>query len=331
MIACQGFIPQASGAIARAGSGRQLGFMSKRRHAWTQDLIWRLEALGFDLFGGLFALMPIDAASALGGAALRLIGPLTGAHKTARRNLMIAFPDWDEAKRRRVLDEQWENVGRLAAEFQMMGRLTPESGRVEVIGGERLQAIRKSGQSVVFVSGHLSNWEVMPMTIAQSGVRCQMTYRAANNPYIDRRIIQSRARYGVELFAPKGASGSREILEALRRGESVALMNDQKFNGGVEAPVFGVMAHTAPGPTRFALRSSGVLQPMSVQRTRGARFRVVVHEPIVLERSADRAADIEEGVRQINAFIEERVRERPSEWFWVHKRWPAQAYTSPRE
>lgn len=305
--------------------------MSNRRPPWAQDLIWRLEALGFDLIGALFALMPIDLASAVGGAALRFIGPMTGAHRTARRNLMIAFPAWDEAQRRRVLDRQWDNVGRLAAEFQMMGRLTAESGRLEVIGADRLEAIRQGDEAVVFVSGHLSNWEVMPMMIARSGIRCQMTYRAANNPYIDRRIIRSRARYGVELFAPKGESGSREILEALRRGESVALMNDQKFNGGVAAPVFGVMAHTAPGPTRLALRSSGVLQPMSVQRTRGARFRVVVHEPIILERSADRAADIEQGVRRINAFIEDRVRERPHEWFWVHKRWPAQAYAPHKE
>jgi KDO2-lipid IV(A) lauroyltransferase len=305
--------------------------MTKRRPSWSQTLIWRIEAFGFDLVGALFGLMPIDVASAVGGALLRRIGPLTGAHKTARRNLMIAFPDWDEAQRQRVLDQQWENVGRMAAEFQMLGRLTAESGRVEVIGAERLHAIRKSGEAVVFVSGHLSNWEIMPMTIAHSGVRCQMTYRAANNPYIDRRIIKSRARYGVELFAPKGESGSREILEALRRGESVALMNDQKFNGGVELPFFGVPAHTAPGPTRLALRSSGVLQPMSVQRTKGARFRVVVHEPIVLERSANRAGDIEEGVRRINAFIEDRIRERPSEWFWVHKRWPSEAYVSPNE
>ena len=125
--------------------------------------------------------------------------------------------------------------------------------------------------------------------------------------------------------------GSRELLETLKEGQSVTFMNDQKFNGGVASPFFGVPAYTAPGPTRLALRSSGVLQPMSVQRTKGARFRVVAHEPIVLERSGDRSQDIEEGVRRVNAFIEERVRERPEEWFWVHKRWPSEAYASPKE
>jgi KDO2-lipid IV(A) lauroyltransferase len=189
--------------------------------------------------------------------------------------------------------------------------------------------VRKSGEATVLISGHFSNWEVMAIAIVRSGVRCQVTYRAANNPYIDRRIIQNRARYGVELFAPKGeAVALREMLEALRRGESVALLNDQKFNGGLPELFFGVPAYTAPGPTRLALRSSGVLQPMSVQRVKGARFRVVVHEPIVLDRTADRTHDIAEGVRRVNAFIEARVRERPEEWFWVHKRWPAQAYMS---
>ena len=52
----------------------------------------------------------------------------------------------------------------------------------------------------------------------------------------------------------------------------------------------------------------------------------MVHEPIVLQDTGDRTADIEAGVRRINAFIEERVRERPEEWFWVHKRWPNEAY-----
>ena len=77
---------------------------------------------------------------------------MTGAHKTARRNLKIAFPHLSEAEVRRLLDAQWDNVGRLSAEFQMMHRLIGEPDRIEVVNGERLEEIRKNGQSVVFVS-----------------------------------------------------------------------------------------------------------------------------------------------------------------------------------
>jgi KDO2-lipid IV(A) lauroyltransferase len=291
-----------------------------------QDLAWRLEAIGFDIFTFLFRLLPTDAASWAGGALLKLLGPLSGSDKTASRNLRIAFPEKDEAWRRRILKAQWENVGRAFAEFSLMDRIRPSTGRVELVNGERLHEIARTMTPVVFVSGHFSNWEVMPAAIVDSGVVCQMTYRAANNPYVDERIKKSRFRYGVRLFAPKGGDGARELLEAMGRGESVALMNDQKFNGGVAAPFFGKPAHTAPGPTRLALRFGTVLQPMSVQRIKGAHFRAIVHDPIVLERTGDRTADIEAGVRQVNAFVEARVRERPEEWFWVHKRWANEAY-----
>lgn len=296
------------------------------RPTFSQDLAWRLEAFGFDLFTFLFRLLPTDAASWLGGKLVKAIGPLSGSHKIARRNLLIAFPEKDEAWRKAMLARQWENLGRSFAEFTFMDRIRPSTGRVELVNGDRLKEIAETMTPVVFVSGHLSNWEVMPAAIVDAGVTCQMTYRAANNPYVDDRIKKSRERYGVRLFAPKGGEGARELLEALGRGESVALMNDQKFNGGIAAPFFGKLAHTAGGPTRLALRFGTVLQPMSVQRVKGARFRAVVHAPIILPKTGDRARDLETGVRMINAFMEERIRERPDEWFWVHKRWANEVY-----
>ena len=292
----------------------------------AQDFVWRLEALGFDLFTAILRALPVEAASGLGGWLGRTLGPLTRQHRAASRNLRLAFPELDDGARAALLAAQWDNVGRAFGEFPIVDRLTPASGRVEVVGGERLAAIAASGRPVVFVSGHFSNWEVMPATIVAAGVACDMTYRAANNPYVDRRIKRSRYRYGVRLFAPKGADGARELLAALRRGVSVALMNDQKYEGGIPAPFFGHDLPTLPAAVRLALRFGTSLQPMSVQRLAGARFRCIVHDPIEIADTGDRTADIAAGVAAINAFIEARIRERPQEWFWVHRRWPAQAY-----
>ena len=302
--------------------------MSDKRRPWAQDLLWRAEALGFDLFIGVVRLLGVDAASAFGGWLGRTVGPLSGAHKVAVRNLKLAFPDKDEAWRAAMLKAQWDGLGRTFAEFPLMDKILPSTGRVEVVNQERLFQIAADKVPVVFVSGHLSNWEVMPAAIVDSGVVCEMTYRAANNPYVDERIKASRFRYGVRLFAPKGGDGARELLEGMKQGKSVALMNDQKFNTGVEGPFFGHPVRTAPGPSRLALRFGTVLQPMSVQRIKGARFRAVVHDPIHLPNTGDRTADIEAGVRLVNAFMEERIRERPEEWFWVHRRWPNEVYAA---
>ena len=304
--------------------------MTIAKASLAQDTAWRLEALGYDLVTSLARLFPIDMVSDFGAFLFKYLGPLTSTHRVAETNLRIAFPQADDTEITRLLDAQWQGLGRWVVEFPILDKIIADPTRVTLVNGERLTEIAKTGQSVVFISGHFSSMEIMPAAIIHAGITCQITYRATNNPHVDARIRKSRFRYGVRLFAPKGGDGARELIRALARGESVALMNDQKFNGGVAAPLFGVMAHTAPGPCSFALRFNIPLQPMSVQRTHKARFRVVVHDPISLTNTGDRNADIEVGVRQVNAFIEARVRDRPEEWFWVHKRWPNEVYKPSR-
>jgi KDO2-lipid IV(A) lauroyltransferase len=304
--------------------------MTQAKPSLAQDIVWRLEAFAFDLVTGLARLFPIDAVSDFGAWLFKRIGPLTSTHRVAEINLRIAFPQADEAEIARLLVAQWDALGRWAVEFPILDKIIADPKRVELVNGQRLAEIARTGESVVFISGHFSSMEIMPAEIIKAGITCQITYRATNNPHVDARIRKSRFRYGVRLFAPKGGDGARELLRALGRGESVALMNDQKFNGGVAAPLFGVMCHTAPGPSSFALRFGIPLQPMSVQRIHKARFRVVVHDPIWLKDTGDRNRDIEAGVRKVNAFIEDRVRDRPEEWFWVHKRWPNEIYKKKR-
>jgi KDO2-lipid IV(A) lauroyltransferase len=305
--------------------------MSLDNPTFAERLMWRAEAMGFDMISGLLRLLPVDAASALGAGLMKALGPLTSADVTIRRNLELAFPEKSPAERDRIRMANWDNFGRFAAEFPMLDRLTPASGRIEVVGAERLRAIAESGEPTLMISGHFSNFEIMAAVIVDSGVRCQVSYRPANNPYFNERVIQGRARYGVTSLAPKGSEGAREIMRALARGESVAMLIDQKFNAGIASPIFGHMAHTSAGPVRLAQRVGGKVTPLAVQRLKGARFRVTVYEPIVLADTGDREADTVTGVRQLNEFLEERIREHPDQWFWAHKRWPKSMYKGGRD
>ena len=286
--------------------------------------------MGFAAFIGLMRLLGVQRASGLGGWLLRTLGPKTGTQKTVMRNLRIAFPDMPPAERERLALDQWEQTGRAFAETALMDQIVAQD-RIEVVGLERLHAIRDSGRPVVFVGGHFANIETLAATIIGAGVPCQITYRAANNPYVDAQIIAARARYGITLFAPKGGDGARELLAGMARGESVALMNDQKFSEGPEVTFFGQPVNAAPGPSRLALKFGTVLQPLSVTRLPGVRFRLTVHDPIALEKTGNRSADIARGVQAITRFIEDRVREHPVDWFWVHKRWPDRVYAALRE
>ena len=288
-----------------------------------------LEALLFDAASAIARLFAVDSVSNFGARLFRTLGPLTSAHRVAERNLRIAFPNAGDSEIEQLLRAQWTELGRSLTEFVIVDRIVADTTRLEIDGLERLQAIAAGDGPVVFISGHFSNFELMAAAMVRAGVKVQVTYRAMNNPYVDERVRRVRYRYGVRMFAPKGLEGARELMRAIERGESIALLNDQKFNGGVAAPFFGVTAHTAPGPSTFALRFGIPIQPLSVQRIGpGARFKVIVHEPFRLQDTGDKAADIEGGVRRINAFIEDRVRARPHDWFWVHRRWPNEVYKS---
>ena len=297
---------------------------------WRQDFAWRLEAFGFQALFDFLRLLGVERASGLGGWLLRTLGPLTGTQKTVMRNLRIAFPEMGEAERQALALAQWAQTGRTFAELAVMDHLTPEGGRVEVVGMERLHALRDSGKPAVLISGHLANFEVMAAVIMASGVPCQVTYRAANNPYVDALIRQSRERYGIRLFAPKG-DGTRELMAGMKRGESIALLVDQKYSQGPEVEFFGQPVNASPGAARMALKFGTVMQPLSVVRLPGVRFRVTAHEPIAVPDTGDKAADVRAGVQAANRFVEDRVREHPVDWFWVHKRWPPQVYEALRE
>ncbi len=300
--------------------------MAKPRSALMRDLIWRLEAAGFDLFTVIIRLLPLDFASGCGGALFKALGPLTSAHRTAERSLRLAFPNMGEGERAAILAAQWDNFGRYVFEFPVTDRLSVASGRVELVNFERMTDVAKSGRPVVLLTGHFSNLEIMATAIVAAGIECEITYRAANNPYVDARIKASRRRYGVRLLAPKGGEGARALLEAMSVGRSVAILNDQRYDDGVAGPFFGREVMTNPAAARLALRFKTYIQPASIFRLKGARFRFVTYEPIEVVNTGDRAADMAAGVAAINAFIEARVREQPGEWWWLHKRWPAGDY-----
>lgn len=289
-----------------------------------QRIMWRVEAFAYDLVCLLLKPFSFDGISRFGGWLLRRIGPLTSKHHIARTGMKIAFPDADERQLNNWLRESWDNTGRTFAEFPITHRIKafePDS-RVTVIGLEKF----KAHTPAIIVTGHFANWEVMATVLTQSGLPIRITYRKINNPHIDRRVREQRERYGTKFLVQKSTHrGGRELLEALKAGESVALLNDQKFNTGLEIPFFGEPAMTAQGATRLALKTGRPLLPMAVTRD-GANFTVTFYDPIKLDKTGDRETDVHNGVIKITRFIEARIREKPAQWFWVHRRWPKALY-----
>lgn len=275
------------------------------------------EALALLFIFAVFRLLPLDTASRLGGALARAIGPRMQAHKTAQNNLAMAFPEYPEEKRREILHGMWDNLGRVAAEIPWLigDRLF---ARIHTIGLERLP---KPGETVIFFSGHLGNWELLGPTAYRNGAKTTLVYRRANNPLADRIVNAIRARRSATML-PKGPKGAIKLLRALKNGDSLAMLVDQKMNDGIPVPFFGHTAMTAPAVAQLALKYDLPIVPVRVVRLKGAHFTWELFPPLVYEKTGNAEKDTLAVMTRINQILESWIREHPEQWFWVHKRWP---------
>src|SRR6267378_1410389 len=124
--------------------------------------VHRLQGWGAALSFGALGLLPLDWASALGGALARRIGPSLGISERARRNLRRAFPGLPEIEIERIVAGMWDNLGRVAAEYPHLReiRVFEAGGRVETHGLEHMDRAVAAGRRMIIFSGHIANWAI---------------------------------------------------------------------------------------------------------------------------------------------------------------------------
>ena len=293
------------------------------RQAPTKPVLYRLEAiLAYGLFG-LFRLLPIDWVSCFGGKIAGWFGPMSRAHRTARRNLARALPDLPEIEYQAILADVWNNFGRVMAEYATLSRLgtAAESDRVEVIGLEHIATLAESGRPTLMFAGHIANWEVAALAVGWNATPPALVYREPNNPLIE-NLLQRARGHATSTLIPKGAGGARTIIRILKAGGFVQMAVDQKMNTGLAIPFFGRDAMTGDAIARLALRYNCAILPANCERLDGCRFRVTFEEPWYPEDTGDQGKDVRATLFKINQAIEEWVRRKPGQWLWLHNRWP---------
>lgn len=287
----------------------------------TRRVRHAIEGLGVSALVALCRLLSVDAASALGGAVARTLGPRLALTRRAARHYARAFPDATETEVATAMRAMWDNLGRTAFEYPNLTKIECYTGtRVTVLGAEHVDALRDDGRAGIFFSGHIANWEIMPLAVAQRGCDISLVYRAANNPHVDQMILRARGAI-THTHVPKGTPGARQMVRLIKDGGHLGMLVDQKHNGGIEVPFFGHPAMTAPAIAQLALKYDLPLVPCAVRRTHGAHFEVTIHPPLTHPNTGDATADVRTLMGTINTFLEDAIRANPPHWMWLHRRW----------
>jgi len=275
------------------------------------------------VINSFFSFLPLDWASALGGLIGRVIGPKLKVTENARRELTVVFPLLGSEEIEKIITGMWDNLGRTVGEHPHLNKFNPyqKNSRVEVVGGEILDQARDDGKPGIAFSGHLANWELVPLVSTKKGLPLHLVYRRANNRFFNRLVQKGRARTGGQYF-PKGPDGAKDILRALKDGQHLAMLVDQKMNDGIEVPFMGRGAMTAPAIAQLALRFDCPIFPVQVERLKGANFRVTIHPHLAPTSTGDKKADVLHLMTDVNHYLNNWIRQHPEQWLWIHNRWP---------
>lgn len=278
-----------------------------------------LEAIPVFLFYGLCALLPLDAASGLGGWLARTVGPLMGISRRAERNLQRAMPELDATARQRIIRGMWDNLGRVFAEYPHLSEFITKN-RLTSIGHNWITDMVAQGRGGIIISGHIANWEMGPVLAARLGAPMAVVYRAPNNPYVDWLIKRARLKVA-PMTVPKGGEGAIKLMRHLRNKGYLGILIDQKLNEGIVVPFFGMDAHTTPAPAEFSIRFGCPMVIARCIRRQGARFDVEIIEAKLppMENRTEAAAIF---TRAMTTQLESWIREYPEQWLWLHNRWP---------
>jgi KDO2-lipid IV(A) lauroyltransferase len=283
----------------------------------------------------VLALLPRAAGLRLG----RVVGVLAYWTYPARRRIALANirraygAALDDRARARLARASFAHLGSICADAAYFPRLLREpTERLAVHqGAEHLRAAIAEGRGVLVFSGHLGHWEMIGLLQPRLGIPFTMVVRPLENARIDGMLARLRRRAGNTLIPKRDAA--RGVLRALREGRAIALLIDQNVReGGLFVNFFGVPASTTPALATFALKCGSPIVPVFCSRVPDGRALIRYLPALHPVRRGPLDDDIRDLTRACTALIEEEVRRRPEEWFWMHDRWrtrPAPAGPAP--
>jgi lauroyl/myristoyl acyltransferase len=267
--------------------------------------------------------LPLTLAARVGRAGGGLAHWLDARHRrVARANLQAAFPQKSPPEIRALALENFKRIGECYCSAIKTAAMASEELRhcIEFIGIEKLQNAHPA-ESRIFAIGHFGNFELYARgNLIAPQFQFATTYRALNQPGLNRLLTELRSRSGCLCFERRTES---EALRAAVRTQKllVGFLSDQHAGrSGAWIPFFGRLCSTTTAPAVFALRYKFPLYTAICYRTALGRWRIEIGPEIPTVLNGERRP-VKDIMLDVNREFETAIRRDPANWFWVHRRW----------
>jgi len=182
------------------------------------------------------------------------------------------------------------------------------------------EAAMASGKPVVLLTAHYGNWELSSIVSAMKGHPIAALARVQEKfPRLYRLLISYRESKGCTIVHKGGAM--KRLLTSLDGKRPIGIVGDQASRQGLLIDFFGRPAFFAKGPFDVAYSKGALIVPAFIRRLRGPSHQITIEPPFALSRQQEKAPAVRQGVERYAALLERHIRQDPSQWLWMHKRW----------
>lgn len=262
------------------------------------------------LLAALFARLPLAASArvcALLAAVWWWVVPIR--RRVAVENLRLAFPELEPGPAlRRGFAEA------LLGYAELLRHLRAPLAGIQHTGGEAILERVAAGKGTLLLAGHGGAWDLCLVALAQRlNAPVSVLVRTPSSRAVAALVRRLRAQADIELLPPRDST--RRVFAALSEGRVVIFVLDQRHNAGIPVPFFGRPAWTSQGLALVAKRSGVPVFGVWQSRDGLGRHTVRAYPPLPL------TGDVHADTATFMRFYEDRIRERPHAWLWLHDRW----------
>ena len=246
-----------------------------------------------------------------------LVGPFFRSKKIVDKNLDIFSKKFQNFDKKEIKNEMWKNYGMTFIEYIFLKKLNKNISQIKVIGKENLEKIKNEKKPVIFISGHFANFELMSMYITYNDINLATIYRPLNNVFLNPFMEFLRKKYVCKNQIKKGINGVRETIEYLKKGNSIALMIDQRVSEGEKINFFGKKALTTTLPSQLSMKFNLDIVPVFIERKKDNTFEIEFQKPVNCINYKNKI----ELSEKLNNILEKMIIRNPNQWIWTHNRW----------
>jgi len=280
-----------------------------------------LQAIFIYLFFIIIKLIGLTMSRKFFTSLFNKIGPLIKSKQTTDNNLEKFLGSHNQNTKEKIKFDMWANYGKTFVEYLYLKKFKNTNFHIQIKGEEILNEIKKNNKSVIFVSGHFANFELMSMELTKRNIKLATIYRPLNNFFLNPFMEFLRKKYICQNQIEKGLIGVKESINYIKKKISIALMIDQRVSEGKRLPFFDHPALTTTMPAQMALKFNLDIVPIYIARNSNDTFVMEIYEPIKIIKKDDIETNKLNISIELNKILERMITKDPGQWIWTHNRW----------